>query len=104
MEGGICTPLIAHWPNGIKLSKNSISREPCHLIDFVPTFIELAGNKDVYPKVLPKIDGVSLVPTFLGNRLMRKDPLFSNTGHGKCFVIKNGNWFREKKSPGNFMI
>ena len=24
MEGGICTPLIAHWPNGIKLSKDSI--------------------------------------------------------------------------------
>ena len=24
---------VAHWPNGIKVSKNSISREPCHLID-----------------------------------------------------------------------
>ena len=90
MEGGICTPLIAHWPNGIKLSKNSISREPCHLIDFVPTFIELAGNKDVYPKVLPKMNGVSLVPTFLGNRLMKKDPLFFQ--YGSWQVLRHNEW------------
>ena len=57
MEGGICTPLIAHWPAGIKLPKNSISREPCHLIDFVPTFMELAGGQASYPDDLPKLDG-----------------------------------------------
>ena len=39
LEGGICTPMIAHWPAGIKISKHSISRDPCHLIDFVPTFM-----------------------------------------------------------------
>ena len=99
MEGGICTPLIAHWPKGIKLSKNSISREPCHLIDFVPTFIELAGNKVFYPKVLPKIDGVSLVPTFLGNRLERKDPLFFRYGLWQVLRHKEWKLVQRKKEP-----
>ena len=99
MEGGICTPLIAHWPDGIKLSKNAISREPCHLIDFVPTFIELAGNKVFYPKDLPKIDGVSLVPTFLGNRLKRKEPLFFQYGSWQVLRDKEWKLVQRKKEP-----
>lgn len=99
MEGGICTPLIAHWPDGIKLSKNAISREPCHLIDFVPTFIELAGNKVFYPKDLPKIDGVSLVPTFQGNRLKRKEPLFFQYGSWQVLRHKEWKLVQRKKEP-----
>ena len=53
LEGGICTPMIAHWPDGIKLPPNSICREPCHLVDFVPTFMQLAGDGARYPKHLP---------------------------------------------------
>ncbi|MEC8043516.1 MAG: arylsulfatase [Verrucomicrobiota bacterium] len=99
MEGGICTPLIAHWPNGIELSKNSISREPCHLIDFVPTFMELAGEKSSYPKYLPELDGISLVPTFSGNKLKRKKPLFFQ--YGSWQVIRQKEWklVQRKKEP-----
>src|SRR5262249_9967004 len=41
-EGGICTPLVVHWPAGIKV-KCDLRHTPGHLIDFVPTFLELAG-------------------------------------------------------------
>ena len=99
MEGGICTPMIAHWPEGIKLPGKSIYREPCHLIDFVPTFIELAGDKASYPKNLPKFDGVSLCPTFSGKKLKRSEPLFFQ--YGSWQVIRHNQWklVQQKTDP-----
>lgn len=41
-EGGISTPLVAHWPMGIA-AKGELRRTPAHVIDFVPTVLELAG-------------------------------------------------------------
>ena len=97
MEGGICTPLIAHWPAGVDLPKNSISRVPCHLIDFFPTFMELAGDEATYPNDLPKLDGVSLKPTFSGKKVKRSDPLFFSTDHR---VIRQNQWklFQKKEA------
>ena len=90
LEGGICTPMIAHWPDGIKLPPNSICREPCHLIDFVPTFMELAGDGARYPKHLPRLDGVSLVSTFSGEKIEREDPLFFQ--YGSWQVLREDSW------------
>jgi arylsulfatase len=43
-EGGISTPMVAHWPGGIPAAANgSLVRSPAHLIDLLPTFAELAG-------------------------------------------------------------
>ena len=90
MEGGICTPMIAHWPEGIKLPQKSISREPCHLIDFVPTFMELAGDRSTYSKNFPALDGISLTPTFTGGKLHRGKPLFFQ--YGGWQVIRENSW------------
>jgi len=66
-EGGITTPLIAWWPGRIKA--NTINRQPAHIIDLMPTFLELAGGE--YPKqyndhkILP-VEGKSMVPLFDG--------------------------------------
>ena len=99
MEGGICTPLIAHWPAGVDLPKNSISRVPCHLIDFFPTFMELAGDEATYPNDLPRLDGVSLKPTFSGKKVKRSDPLFFQ--YGSWQVIRQNQWklVQRKKEP-----
>ena len=90
LEGGICTPMIAHWPDGIKLPENSISRETCHLIDFVPTFMELAGERARYPKHLPPLDGISLTPTFADKKLEREKPLLFQ--YGSWQVIREDSW------------
>lgn len=90
LEGGICTPMVAHWPAGIKLPSDAIYREPVHLIDFVPTFMDLAGEKAVYPKKIPAVDGISLVPTFLGQSLKRADPLFFQ--YGSWQSVRDGSW------------
>ena len=49
LEGGICTPMIAHWPGGITTDPGGVCREACHLIDVLPTIMELAGNSAHYP-------------------------------------------------------
>ena len=43
-EGGISTPLIVHWPQGIK-AHGELRHNPGHLIDLAPTILELAGGK-----------------------------------------------------------
>jgi arylsulfatase A-like enzyme len=42
-EGGISTPLIAHWPSGIA-ARGETRHAPGHVIDIVPTILELAGG------------------------------------------------------------
>ena len=70
-DGGVCTPLIAHWPSGIAF-KNLISNEEGHVIDFMATFVEIAHAK--YPqefkeKKITPMQGKSLMPIFKkGNR------------------------------------
>jgi arylsulfatase len=68
-EGGISTPLIAHWPNGIK-AKGEWRTQPSHLIDIMPTCVELSGA--TYPREhkgqpIQPMEGRSLVPVFMGN-------------------------------------
>ena len=41
-EGGIATSWIAHWPAGIKKGQQ-LRTQPIHVIDVVPTVLELAG-------------------------------------------------------------
>ena len=48
-EGGIATPLIAHWPAGLRAGKSkgapagSLVSEPGHVIDLMATVVDLAG-------------------------------------------------------------
>ena len=42
-EGGICTPLIAHWPNGIQ-GAGGFVRTPAHLIDVMPTLVHSVAD------------------------------------------------------------
>jgi len=64
-EGGICTPMIAHWPKGIGLKKGAVTDAPCHVIDIMATGLEIAKAK--YPAeykgnpILP-YEGKSLLP------------------------------------------
>lgn len=65
-EGGISTPLIVHWPAGVA-ARGERRESPGHLIDFVPTVLELAGAPAQKPAVatgIPGRPGRSLTPTF----------------------------------------
>ena len=47
-EGGIATPLIAHWPAGIPRNRRKLEHQPGHLIDVMATVAEMTGA--TYPR------------------------------------------------------
>ena len=77
-EGGIATPLVARWPNGIS-GRGVLSHENGHIIDPMATCVDVAGahypeSKDGNP-VLP-MEGRSLVPAFTGKKIARGDSFY----------------------------
>ncbi|MBL8175338.1 MAG: sulfatase-like hydrolase/transferase, partial [Bryobacterales bacterium] len=62
-EGGIATPLIAHWPG--RIAAGRITREPGHVIDILPTLLEVAGG--MYPAGRLALEGRSLLPELRGS-------------------------------------
>jgi arylsulfatase len=93
-EGGISSPLIAHWPKGIDTSRHGkLESQPGHLIDLMATCVDL--GKATYPKkigdreIVP-LQGVSLAPAFNGKDLGRKNPIFWE--HEGNRAIREGKW------------
>jgi arylsulfatase len=93
-EGGIAAPLVVHWPRGIPATRRSaLERQPAHLIDVMPTVIELTGA--AYPRefngqaILP-MEGVSLNAAFAGRPLRRTQPIFWE--HEGNRAVRSGNW------------
>ena len=89
-EGGISTPLIAHWPDGLK-RKGEMDDQPGHITDVMPTCLEVAGadyppdsSKDIHSLV-----GRSLVPSFEGNEIQRDCIFWEHEGNR---AIRMGKW------------
>ena len=76
-EGGIATPLIAHWPTGIK-ARGELRQQPGHLVDIMATCVDISGA--IYPKeygghsIVPP-EGTNLVPAF-ENKPLPRDTLY----------------------------
>ena len=90
-EGGISTPLIVHWPDGFK-DKNKIRNQLCHLIDWMPTCVELSGA--TYPEsfegeAIQPMEGKSLVPTFTDQPLEREYVFWEHEGNR---AVRDGRW------------
>jgi arylsulfatase A-like enzyme len=64
-EGGIRTPFIAHWPGRIK--PDTTNDLLTTFMDFLPTAADLAGVP-----VPSGMDGISIVPTLLGQTQSRQ--------------------------------
>ena len=101
-EGGISTPLIAHWPAGIPAERNGkLDHQPGHLIDLMATAVNVSGAR--YPTefnghpILP-MEGVSLVPAFKGEALPRTQPIFWE--HEGNRAIRDGKWKLVMKYKG----
>lgn len=93
-EGGIATPLIAHWPKGISADRrNQLESQPTHLIDIMATAVELAGAdypETVKNEAIHPLEGVSLAPSFAGKSLARENPLYWE--HEGNRAIREGDW------------
>ena len=60
-EGGLRTPMIVRWPGRVPAGRTN-NTAAWYFADFLPTAAELAGAEPP-----PGLDGVSLLPTLLGN-------------------------------------
>jgi len=93
-EGGVSTPLIAHWPTGIAKARNgAFEKTPGHLVDVMATAVDLAGAK--YPAMrdgsaIEPMQGISLRPAFEGKALSRPQPIFWEHEGNKA--VREGKW------------
>jgi arylsulfatase len=97
-EGGIATPLIAHWPARIKAG-GELRHQPGHLIDVMATCLDVAGVK--YPKEhkgkkLTPLEGRSLVPAF-DDKPIECDGIYWE--HEGNRAVRVGQWKLVAKGP-----
>ena len=91
-EGGISTPLIAHWPKGIT-AKNELRHTPAHVIDIVPTILELAAvpkPAEFNGETVPPAPGKSLIAAFAKDQTIEREGLWwMHEGHR---AARCGDW------------
>jgi len=90
-EGGVSTPLIAHWPKRLR-RKGELEHTPGHLIDIMATCVEVAGA--TYPseaggKAIQPMEGRSLLGAFDGKAIARDALYWEHEGNR---AIRAGKW------------
>ena len=90
-EGGISTPLIAHWPRGIT-RRGALEPTPGHLIDIMATCVDV--GRAAYPKErdgrrVPPMEGRSLAPAFAGRPVEREALFWEHEGNR---ALRIGDW------------
>lgn len=91
-EGGVHTPVIAFWPEGINTDKGGVTEQVGHVMDVMATFIDIAGTE--YPETyqgnqITPLQGKSLKPVFEGKK-RKGHPVLFNEHEGGRFVRTSG--------------
>jgi len=92
-EGGISSPMIAHWPAGLTAEKGSITDQTGHLIDFMATFIDLGDAtypEKVGERKVDPLQGLSLAPILKGETREPHDTLYFHFGTDRA--LRQGDW------------
>lgn len=91
-EGGIATPLIAHWPKVID-ETGELTHQPGHVVDIMATCCDV--GKAEYPKeqnekTIHPMRGISLVPAFQNPENVQPRTLYWE--HEQHAAIRDGKW------------
>lgn len=76
-EGGISTPLIAHWPG--RIAAPVPLHAACHVVDILPTILEVAGAQPISElggHGMQPLQGESLLGLLRGKEWEREQPIF----------------------------
>ena len=87
-EGGIASPMIVHWPDGIK-DAGKLRHDPCHFVDVLPTLVDLAGGR-VVAEGGPRLAGESFGPALRKDGAVAREFLYFN--HNDNRAIRVGDW------------
>jgi arylsulfatase len=90
-EGGISTPLIVHWPAGMK-RKGEIDPRPGHIADLMATCADVVGAQ--YPAIfqgnaITPPAGQSLAPAMKGEPAAERTIFFEHEGNR---AVRQGKW------------
>lgn len=102
-EGGISTPLIMYWPEGIP-DRDKFKHAPGQITDIMPTILEVTGT--VYPQsfggnsILP-LEGVSLVPLFHYDSRSRRPLFWEHEGNA---AMRDGKWKLVREYPKDWEL
>lgn len=92
-EGGICTPMIAHWPKGIRKNVGGFTDEFGHVMDVMATCVDLSGAE--YPSrykghdIIP-MEGKSLVPILKTGEREGHDYIGFEHFNERAFISRDG--------------
>ncbi|WP_206108115.1 arylsulfatase [Paludisphaera soli] len=104
-DGGCHTPLIVRWPKGLQAARGATADRLGHVIDVMPTCLELAGVD--YParydgRVLKPLEGESLTPTLAGRPRQDRRTLYFEHEGGRA-VIEDG-WKAVAQARGYWQL
>ena len=94
-EGGIRVPLVVSWPSHIK--PGTVNTQPFAFWDFLPTAAALAEAK-----VPGQIDGISMLPTLLGQPQTNQHAFLYWEFHERGFqqAVRMGDWKAVRPQAG----
>ena len=103
-EGGISSPLIAHWPSVIK-KRGSLTPQPGHLIDVMATACDVGGVS--YPatfngNAITPLEGKSLRPILEGKQRQAHSEIYWE--HEGNRAVRQGKWKLVSKFPGEWEL
>ena len=90
-EGGIGTPLVVHWPAGVK-AKGEFRPQVGHLVDLMATCVDVAGAKyptEFHGKPILPMEGKSLLPAFANEPSSRDAVFWEHEGNA---AVRVGDW------------
>lgn len=89
-EGGIRIPFIAYWPGTIK--PGSINDHQLAFYDVLPTFCELIGVDYSTTYDSTGSDGISFLPTLMGEKQQQHDYLYWEFHETDQIAVRKGDW------------
>lgn len=116
-EGGWRVPAMVRWPGKVKAG--SVSNQIMHHMDWLPTFANMAGDKDVREQLLKgtamggrnyrvHLDGYNLLPHLTGeSETSGRNEIMYFSDDGDLTALRYEDWkmiFMEQRAEGTLLV